>query len=167
MFFSFLMRCDWRSIHLIGFLYASLMLGMALYFQLVDFILPCRICVYLRALTLLYALISLMAVFHHPKRWGKKIYRILLAFYSLSGVMLSFYLLTSQHYSFSAPLSCEQGSVEKFSSWFLGDLLTTLFTYYGNCERAEITGLGISLASLSLISFSLLLIWEGMKVRLK
>lgn len=161
------LRCNWRSLHLMGFLYASLMLGVALYLQLVDFILPCRICVYLRVLTLLYVLTNLLAIFHQPVRWGKKVYGGLLLFYSLGGVMLSLYLLTLQRYPFTAALSCEQGGAERFSGWPLEGMLNVLFNYYGDCEAMAASAFGISLASLSLMCFSILLVWETIKVRLK
>lgn len=165
MLFSILMNHRWQSVHLIGFLFASTMLGVALYLQQVEFLLPCSICVYLRVLTILYGMTSLLALFYRPHDWGKFVYRGLFMLYSIGGVVLSLYLFTLQKHSTSL-FSCEQGAAEAFLHWPLGRVLNLLFASYGDCEVMATSVFGMSLAAWSVICFSMLFLLEWVKYRM-
>ena len=158
-FFSSDYNC-WRLLHGLGCLIALSMLGGALYLQLTEFVMPCLLCVYLRLLTILYALTSLIALSHQPKACGQKIYMSLCLFYSLVGIAVSVYLLWLQMQPVAQNISCEQGVGASLIDWPFGETLVLLFSSYGNCADVPWTWLGLTLPMLSLFGFIGLFVFE-------
>jgi disulfide bond formation protein DsbB len=148
----------WRAWHATGFTITAVMLVSVLYLQVVEFVLPCLLCVYLRVITLFYCGISLIAIIHKPKY--KSIYLNLLTGISAFGACLASYLFWLQLQPTGKILSCDQGIGAKLANWPFGETLTLLFASYGDCSEMVWTE---SLPLLALIGFVGLFIFDIIK----
>lgn len=153
----------WRQLHLLGLFFVSLMLAVVLYLQIIDYIFPCLLCVYLRAVTMLYALTSGIALFYIPKKWGKIAYKTVFILYSVIGILISMHLLRLQMVPIESNGVCSQGLSIDFSAWPFTEIFMLLFTAYGDCGTVDATLWGISLSFWSLMAFIGLLIFELFK----
>jgi disulfide bond formation protein DsbB len=153
----------WRLLHGIGFLIAVVMLGSALYLQIVEFVMPCVLCIYLRVITIFYGLISLIAMLCPPRSWGQKVYLRVCLFCSLFGIALSLYLLSIQMHPIAKDMSCGQGIEPTLINWPFGTTLGLLFSPYSDCAEMPWTLFGLTLPLLSLLSFVGLFLFELLK----
>lgn len=157
------MMHGWRQWHLLGLLFASVMLGIVLYLQIINYIFPCLFCVYLRGITILYALTSVLALCYIPKKWGKIVYKALFILYSVIGVFISIHLLRLQMAPIEASHLCTQGLSVDFSTWPFAEIFSLILRPYGDCVVLDTTIWGISLPFWSLIAFISLLLFELFK----
>ena len=156
----------WRPLNALGFLIASMMLGAVLYLQVIEFVAPCFFCVYLRLITLLYGMISFVAMLYRFQGYGRKIYMSLLLLSSVLGIVTSSYLIWLQTQPVNGVMSCGQGIGARFIDWPLGEIGALLFSSYHDCTQVSWTFFGLSLPSLSLCGFIALFLFELGKYRI-
>lgn len=157
------MMHGWRQLHLLGLLFASVMLAIVLYLQITTYIFPCLFCVYLRGITILYGLTSALALFYIPKKWGKILYKALFILYSVIGVLISIHLLRLQIAPVETSQLCSQGLSVDFSTWPFAEIFSLVLTPYGDCVALDTAVWGISLPFWSLMAFMSLLLFELFK----
>lgn len=153
-------RDYWRLLHAAGFVFAVVMLGIALYLQVVEFVMPCLFCVYLRLVTIAYGITSFSAVVYKPRAWGRKIYNGLFGLYVLAGIALSGYLIWLQEQPADLAGSCGQGIGSSLIHFPFGETLVLMFSAYGDCSQLTWAFWGLSLPVLSLFGFIVLFLFE-------
>ena len=84
-----MIRFNPRIWFLLGFLGCMSLLAMGAYFQFVDGLEPCPLCISQRIAILLTGLCFLIAALHNPQAAGIKIYAILGALIALCGGAIS------------------------------------------------------------------------------
>ncbi len=151
---------------LLGFLGCMSLLAMGAYFQFVDGLEPCPLCISQRIAILLTGLCFLIAALHNPPAAGIKIYAILGALIALSGGAISTRHVWLQHLPPDQVPECGPGLEYVFQNFPLSATIKLLLSGTGDCAEINWTLLGFSmpawtlLAFLMLASLSLLQIWN-------
>src|SRR5690625_6405050 len=65
---------DIRPINGLIVVACALLLAIALYMEYVMGLIPCPLCMTQRVFVLLVGVFALLAVVHHPRRWGRRVY---------------------------------------------------------------------------------------------
>ncbi len=161
-----LLKFNPRIWFLLGFLGCVFLLGMGAYFQLVDGLEPCPLCISQRIAIALTGLCFLVAAIHNPQRPGIKIYAITGAVIALCGGAVSTRHVWIQHLPPDKVPECGPGLEYVFQNFPLSATIKLMLNGTGDCAEVNWQFLGFSmpawtlLAFLLLASLSLLQIWN-------
>jgi len=145
-----------RGLFLFGFLFCTLMLAVAGYFQFVDHLEPCPLCILQRLFTLLVGGVMLLAVLHNPKKVGVRIYGLLAGSVALIGASVSARHLWLQNLPADQVPSCGPGLNFIVENFPLNEALNMVLRGSGECAEVLWTFMGISIPGWTLAAFSLL-----------
>lgn len=145
-----------RSLFLFGFLFCTLMLTVAGYFQFVDHLEPCPLCILQRLFTLLVGGVMLLAVLHNPDKVGVRIYGLLAGLVALIGASISARHLWLQNLPADQVPSCGPGLNFIVENFPLNEALNMVLRGSGECAEVLWTFMGISIPGWTLAAFSLL-----------
>jgi disulfide bond formation protein DsbB len=149
-----------------GFLGCVFLLSMGAYFQFVDGLEPCPLCISQRIAILLVGLCFLAAVIHNPKAAGVKIYAIAGAAVALCGAAISARHVWIQHLPPDKVPECGPGLEYVFQNFPLSATLKLMLNGSGDCAQVNWQFLGFSMPAWTLLAFlmlatlSLLQIWN-------
>jgi disulfide bond formation protein DsbB len=155
-----------RTWFFLGFLACVFLLAMAAYFQFVQELNPCPLCISQRLAVLLTALVFLAAAVHNPNRAGTIRYAIAGTAAALIGASISTRHVWLQHLPANEVPECGPGLEYMFEYFPLFDVLKLMLSGTGDCAKVDWTLLGFSmpvwtlLAFLCLATLSLLQIWN-------
>lgn len=140
-----------------GFLGCVFLLGMGAYFQFVDGLDPCPLCISQRIAIFLVGVCFLVAFIHNPEACGIKTYAIVGAVLALGGAGLSTRHVWLQHLPPDQVPECVGGSLEYMLKYFpLTDTLKLMLNGTGDCAEVNWTMLGFSMPAWTLLAFLLL-----------
>ena len=151
---------------LLGFAACMGLLGMGAYFQLVDGLEPCPLCISQRLAILLTGLVFLIAGLHNPGQTGVTRYAILGTATALSGASISSRHVWLQHLPPEEVPECGPGLEYMFQNFPLFDTLKLMLSGTGDCAKVDWMLLGFSMPEWTLLAFlmlatlSLLQIWN-------
>ena len=151
---------------LLGFAGCMGLLGMGAYFQMVDGLEPCPLCISQRLAILLTGLVFLIAGLHNPGQKGVTRYAVLGAVTALLGASISTRHIWIQHLPPDAVPECGPGLEYMFQNFPLFDTLKLMLSGTGDCAKVDWTLLGFSMPAWTLVAFlllatlSLLQIWN-------
>jgi disulfide bond formation protein DsbB len=148
-----------RLINLLGFLGCVGLLGYAVYAQIVLSLEPCPLCWFQRVGVALLGIVFLIAMLHHPKRWGVHVYVALTGLAALGTVGVAARHVYVQHMPPGSLPSCGAPleyliRITPFSK--LTQLFTKILTESGECATINWQFLGLSMPEWVLISALLL-----------
>jgi disulfide bond formation protein DsbB len=149
-----------------GFLGCVFLLGMGAYFQLVDGLEPCPLCISQRIGILLTGLCFLVAVIHNPDTRGIKIYAVVGALSALCGGAVSARHIWIQHLPPDKVPECGPGLEYVFQNFPLSATIKLMLNGSGDCAEVNWQFLGFSMPAWTLVAFlllatlSLLQIWN-------
>lgn len=103
---------------LLGFAGCAFLLGMGAYFQLVQKLEPCPLCISQRIAILLTGIVFLVAGLHNPKQTGTSRYAILGAVTALIGAAISTRHVWIQHLPPDKVPECSAMSLEYMFEYF-------------------------------------------------
>ena len=140
------MQLSWRSLNFLGASVGIILLAIALYFQFVQNLEPCPLCIMQRLVFLLLTLVLLVGGIHNPQARGQQGYALGTLIIALSGVALAGWQLYLQYFPHNINTGCGPGFNYMVMNLPLSTSLKMIF--YGTAECAEIswTFLGLSLA---------------------
>jgi protein dithiol:quinone oxidoreductase len=147
-----------RGLFLFGFLFCTSMLAIAGYFQFVDHLEPCPLCILQRLFTLLVGLVMLLAVLHNPNKVGVCIYGLLAGLAALTGAAISARHIWLQNLPADQVPTCGPGLNFIVENFPLSEALNMVLRGSGECAEVLWTFLGISIPGWTLAAFSLLAI---------
>ncbi len=147
-----------QRLFLMGFLFCLSMAGIAAYFQMVDNLEPCPLCILQRAFTLLVGLVLLIAVIHNPKQIGIRIYGALSGLLALLGASISARHIWLQNLPEDQVPSCGPGLNFMLDHFPLGDTINMVLRGSGECAEVLWTWMGVSIPGWTLLAFLLLAI---------
>ena len=147
-----------RSLFLLAFLLCASMLAIAGYFQFIDHLEPCPLCILQRLFTLLVGLVMLLAVLHNPKKIGIRIYGLLAGLVALIGAAISARHIWLQNLPADQVPSCGPGLNFIVDNFPLNEALSMVLQGSGECAEVLWTFIGISIPGWTLAAFSLLAI---------
>lgn len=145
-----------RRLFLLGFLLSLSMAAVAGYFQLVDNLEPCPLCILQRVFTMLVGLVLLIAVIHNPKAIGVRIYGLLGGILALLGASISARHLWLQSLPEDQVPSCGPGLNFMLDNFPLGDTINMVLRGSGECAEVLWTFMGVSIPGWTLLAFIIL-----------
>jgi disulfide bond formation protein DsbB len=153
-----------RSLYLIGFLLCTAMLAIAGYFQFVDHLEPCPLCILQRIITLAIGVVLLLAVIHNPKSIGVKIYGVLAGLVSCVGIGVAGRHVWLQNLPEDQVPSCGPGLNFMLENFPLNDAINMVLRGSGECAEVLWTFLGLSIPAWTLVAFILFAIMSFSQV---
>lgn len=145
-----------RSLFLLGFLLCASMLGAASYFQLVDHLEPCPLCILQRIFTLMVGVVMLVAVLHNPKYIGIRIYGVLSALLAVIGGGISTRHVWLQSLPEDQIPTCGPGLNFMLENFPLSEAINMVLRGSGECAEVAWIFLGLSIPAWTLLAFILL-----------
>lgn len=142
-----------RSIFFMGFLSCASMLGIAGYFQFVDHLEPCPLCILQRVFALFVGIILLLAVVHNPKEWGIKVYGSLAGLFALIGAGVSTRHVWLQNLPADQVPSCGPGLNFMLENFPLSDAINMVMRGSGECAEVVWSFIGLSIPAWTLLAF--------------
>ncbi|MDP2902866.1 MAG: disulfide bond formation protein B [Methylovulum sp.] len=161
-----LIRFNPRIWFYLGFIACMGLLAMGAYFQFVDGLEPCPLCVSQRIAIFMTGLCFLAAATHNPKPAGVKIYAIAGAVIALSGGAISTRHVWLQHLPPDQVPECGPGLDYMIQNFPLSDTLRLMLSGTGDCAEVTWSMLGFSMPAWTLVAFlmlaalSILQIWN-------
>ena len=126
-----------------------------IYFEFIG-LKPCPMCLLQQFAVLILSLISLTALFHHPKTCGIRIYSFLIGLVALLATLTALTQIWMQMHPERYAGSCQASVNALFNSLPLLDFFKALFTGTSDCSRVDWQFLGLSLAGYAAIFFAVL-----------
>ncbi|MDT8407072.1 MAG: disulfide bond formation protein B [Methylococcales bacterium] len=136
------------------------LLGMGAYFQFVDGLEPCPLCISQRLAILATGVVFLIAAVHHPRRTGRQRYAVLGALAALFGASISTRHVWLQHLPEDKIPECGPGLDYILANFPWWETVKLMLSGTGDCAEVNWTLLGLSMPAWTLIAFLLLASWS-------
>jgi len=158
------MRKLWRSVssrwlYLGGALFAAGLIGFALFLQYVKHQDPCPLCMVQRVIFIVLLAVFALAALHGPKRIGERIYAVLIALLSLSGVGVAARHIWIQNLPKDQVPACGPGLDYMLETMPMADVLKELMHGSGECAAKGWTFLALGIPEWSLLCYVALGVW--------
>lgn len=148
-----LIKFNPRIWFLLGFISCFLMLATGAYFQFVEELEPCPLCISQRIAILTTGLIFLAAAIHNPKTCGLKAYSIIGTISALIGASISTRHVWIQNLPADEVPECGPGLEYIFENFPLIETIKLMLSGTGECADVLWTFLGISIPGWTLVAF--------------
>jgi len=145
-----------RSVFLVGFLFCFSMLAIAGYFQFVDNLEPCPLCILQRVLTLAVGVVFLLAILHNPGKAGIRVYGGLAGLTAILGASISARHFWIQNLPADQVPSCGPGLNFMLENFPLGEALNMVLRGSGECAEVLWTFMGLSIPAWTFLAFGFL-----------
>ncbi|MDP1667265.1 MAG: disulfide bond formation protein B [Methylobacter sp.] len=161
-----MVRFNSRIWFFLGFLGCVFLLSMGAYFQFVQGLDPCPLCISQRIAILLTGLVFLSAAIHNPGQTGVTAYAIAGAVTALCGAAISTRHVWIQHLPADKVPECGPGLEYVLQNFPLLETVKLMLSGTGDCAKVDWTLLGFSMPAWTLLAFlmlatlSLLQIWN-------
>lgn len=161
-----MIRFNSRIWFLLGFIGCVGLLGAAYYFQFVEKLEPCPLCISQRIGIFLTGLVFLIAFLHNPGLTGTRRYAILGAVVALLGGSVSARHVYIQHLPKDKVPECGPGLDYVLQNFPLTETIKLMLSGTGDCAKVDWTLFGISMPAWTLVAFlclatvSLLQFWN-------
>ncbi|MGH8556230.1 MAG: disulfide bond formation protein B [Methylococcales bacterium] len=159
------MNASARTWFFSGFLACATMLAIAAYFQFVENLQPCPLCISQRIIVFLVGMIMLAAAIQNPAKTGIQFYSIIALLVSLSGAGVSGRHVWIQHLPPDQVPECGPGLEYIFKNFPLSKTFELLLSGTGECAEVHWTFLGLSIPGWTLVGFILLAVLSGAQYR--
>ncbi|MCF7969780.1 MAG: disulfide bond formation protein B [Methylococcaceae bacterium] len=140
----------------LGFTACFSMLAIGAYFQFVEELEPCPLCISQRIAILITGITFLIAALHNPAQKGVQLYAILGALFALVGSAVSARHVWLQNLPPNEVPECSPGLAYIFENFPLTDTLKAMVTGTGECADILWTFLGLSIPAWTFIAFIVL-----------
>ncbi len=145
-----------RIYFFLGFIFCLVSLLIAAYFQFIEELEPCPLCISQRIAILITGLVFLVAVIHNPKAVGKKIYAISSALFALAGAGISTRHVWLQNLPPDEVPECGPGLAYVFEYFPLIETIKLMLNGTGDCADVLWSFLGLSIPGWTLVAFIML-----------
>ncbi len=154
------MKLTTRLAFFLSFVFCLIALLIAAYFQFVEELEPCPLCISQRIFILAVGLVSLLAAIHDPDSTGSKIYAGLTAFFAFAGMLISGRHVWIQNLPADQVPSCGPGISYMFKNFPLSKTIKAMLSGTGECADVLWTFLGLSIPAWTFVAFTGLVIWS-------
>ena len=142
-----------RTWFFLGCLSCFSMLAVGAYFQLVEEMEPCPLCISQRIAILLTGITFLVAALHNPAKKGIQRYAIIGAFFALAGSAISARHVWLQNLPPEEVPECSPGLSYIFENFPLTETLKLMLNGTGECADILWTFLGLSIPGWTFVAF--------------
>jgi len=151
-----LLKFNARTWFFLGFSGCCFLLAMGAYFQFVDGLDPCPLCISQRLAIMTTGLVFLIAALHNPGSVGVKRYALLGAFTALCGAAISTRHVWLQHLPPDQVPECGPGLEYVLQNFPLSETIKMMLSGTGDCAKVDWTLLGFSMPVWTLLAFLIL-----------
>lgn len=151
-----LIKLNARIWFFLGFAGCMFLLSMGAYFQFVDGLEPCPLCISQRIAILATGLVLFIAGVHNPGTMGRKIYALLGTLVALGGAGISTRHVWIQHLPADRVPECGPGLEYVFENFPLSETIKLMLNGTGECADVNWTLLGFSMPAWTLLAFLML-----------
>ncbi|CAA9892903.1 Disulfide bond formation protein B [Candidatus Methylobacter favarea] len=141
---------------LLGFLGCMTLLAMGAYFQFVQGLDPCPLCISQRLAILATGMVFLIAALHNPKQKGITWYAVSGAVTALSGAAISIRHVWLQHLPPEDVPECGPGLDYVLQNLPLAETIKLMLSGTGDCAKVDWTLFGFSMPAWTLAAFLML-----------
>lgn len=157
----------WRSVsnrwlYLAGALFASGLMGFGLYLQYVKHLDPCPLCMVQRLIFIAILVVFALAALQGPKRVGERVYAVLIALLSLSGVGVAARHIWIQNLPKDQLPTCGPGLDYMLETMPMANVLKELMHGSGECAEKSWTFLTLGIPEWSLLCYLGLGVWAAL-----
>jgi disulfide bond formation protein DsbB len=142
-----------RTIFLGGFLICAGLMAAALYFQYVEHLEPCPLCILQRLGVIGVGLILLAGGLHNPGKWGRRLYGALTVIAAAAGAGVAGRQVWIQHLPFDQQPGCSYDFAYMLDTFPLTKTLKLVLEGTGDCAKINWTFLDLSMPAWTLIFF--------------
>jgi disulfide bond formation protein DsbB len=142
-----------RGLFLSGFLFCFVALAIAGYFQFIEHLEPCPLCIMQRVAMLAVGVVCLFAAIHNPQSIAIKVYGILLTITAGIGATISARHVWLQNLPEDQVPSCGPGLNFMIENFPLYDALQMVLQGSGECAEVLWTFMGLSIPAWTLVAF--------------
>ena len=147
-----------RGVFLVGFLACVGMLAVAGYFQFVENMEPCPLCIFQRVLVLIAGMIFLLGALHNPVNSGRRFYAFLLLLASAAGAAIAGRHVWLQSLPADQVPSCGPGLNFMLDNFPLSQTLSLVLKGSGECAEVAWRFLGLSIPGWTLVAFIIMIL---------
>ena len=140
-----------RFLSLTGFITCASLIAIALYFQHVEGLDPCPLCIFQRVAFIAMGAVFLVCFIHNPLGVGGKVYGLLASIPGLIGIGIAARHVWLQNLPADQVPECGPGLDYMLEVFPLTKMLETIFKGSGECAEVSWTLAGISMPGWSLI----------------
>ena len=151
-----LIRFNSRIWFFLGFLGCASLLAMGAFFQFVQGLNPCPLCISQRLAILATGIVFLIAAIHNPQQKGTTRYAIAGAITALMGASISTRHVWLQHLPPEEVPECGPGLEYMFQNFPLFETLKFMLSGTGDCAKVDWTMFGFSMPAWTLLAFLML-----------
>lgn len=148
-----LIRFNPQTWFFLGFWACVGLLSAGYYFQFVQKLEPCPLCISQRIAIFLTGLCFLVAALHNPRQTGTRRYAILGAVIALCGGAVSIRHIWIQHLPPDQVPECGPGLEYVMNNFPLSETIKLMLSGTGDCAEVNWTLLGLSMPTWTLIAF--------------
>lgn len=142
-----------RGVFLAGFLTCLAMLLIAGYFQFIENMEPCPLCILQRVMVLVAGLIFLVGAIHNPVNTGRRLYGFLLTVAAGIGASISARHVWLQSLPADQTPSCGPGLNFMLENFPISQALDLVLRGSGECAEVSWRLLGLSIPGWTLVAF--------------
>src|SRR3989338_5036944 len=142
-----------RMIFLGGFAVCAGLMAAALYFQYVEHLEPCPLCILQRLVVIGAGLILLIGGLHNPGKWGRRLYGALTVFAAGAGAGVAGRHVWIQHLPFDQQPGCSYDFAYMLDTFPLAKKLKLVLEGTGDCAKVTWTFLDLNMPAWTLIFF--------------
>jgi protein dithiol:quinone oxidoreductase len=140
-----------RPINFAGFLICAGLIAYALYAQFHLGLDPCPLCIFQRIGIAALGVVFLIAALHNPRRWGTRVYALLIAIAALATIAVAARQLYLQHLPPGAIPSCGAPLSMMLKFMPLTAVIRKVLTGSGECGIVNWTFLGLAMPAWVLV----------------
>lgn len=159
-----------RSVFLLIFIACIGMLGVAVYFQVVEGMEPCPLCIFQRVGIFAVGAVALLALVHNPYGFGNKVYGFFAGTFAIIGGLVSARHIWIQNLPADQVPTCGPGLGFMLDNFPLMDALKTVLTGSGECAEVLWTFAGLTVPGWTLVAFVILALlswWQVFRYQYK
>jgi len=142
-----------RRVFLLGFLACLSMLIVAGYFQFIEHLEPCPLCIVQRVMVLAAAIIFLLGALHNPVNVGRRIYGTMLFLVSVIGAVVAGRHVWLQNLPADQVPSCGPGLNFILDNFPISQAIDLVMRGSGECADVLWTFLGLSIPAWTFLAF--------------
>ena len=147
-----------KALFTYGLLAVTGAMAYAIYLQFFHGLEPCALCIFQRLAYSAYAIISIIALIHHPRGWGARVYSFLLLFPAIAGILIALRQVWIQSLPLDQVPACGPGLNFLLQEFSMMKVATIVWAGSSDCALVTWRFLGWSMAEWSAILFGILIL---------
>ncbi|MCX4193258.1 disulfide bond formation protein B [Methylophaga sp. OBS1] len=147
-----------RGVFLVGFLACLSMLLVAGYFQFIEHLDPCPLCILQRVMVLAVAVVFLLGAMHNPVNTGRRVYGFFVVLFAGIGAAIAGRHVWLQQLPADQVPTCGPGLNFIVENFPLSQAIDMVLRGSGECADVMWTFLGLSIPGWTLVAFVVMIL---------